>query len=440
MNKKACWKVGAVASGVGFVLTVFAPGCAASIVAREKPMLACAQGEDVIPIAHYQGAFKWQCGRVPVKCALGQKVKFFIGDNKRSGVDDIRWECLEEAQQQRPAGLSLTLEAHCEGTKIAASLSRAMECRKAWQDTAEHLPQVVHEAEDWKPCEPKSVANQEIALRVGDSTLRATTSTQGKATFDLSEVKPNEVLVSTPKADLMVSGNIAHMAVASVDLSRCEVFPVWQQKLKLAADAKRLEIDSQRREHAIRCLEIAENAIASIANGKTWTRERMDSYVEAVERLEVVQRSLYELSPLDVARTQRVRDKLDSLLPSLKKQVAANQARVAQQVIPTGRQIVLSMLRAPSTARFADDGILLQCPSGMFVTRHVVDAQNGFGATVRNEMCATFNMTARVKLCWNSMESASGINCSTSCGDHVPFGRLPTCDYLERERLVWRPY
>lgn len=288
----------------------------------------------MIPIAHYRGAFKWQCGRVPANCALGQKTKFLVGDNRRSGVDDIRWECLAEAQEQRPAGLSLTLEAHCEGTTIAASLSRAMECRKAWLDSR----QVVHEAEDWKPCEPKSVANEEIALRVDDSTLRATTSTQGKATFDLSEVKPNEKLVSKPKADLMVFGNIAHMAVASVDLSRCEVFPVWQQKLKLAADAKRLEIDSQRREHAIRCLEIAENAIASIANGKTWTRERMDSYVEAVERLEVVQRSLYELSPLDVARSQRVRDKLESLLPSLKKQVAAEAAERARQAAERERR------------------------------------------------------------------------------------------------------
>lgn len=386
MNKKACWKVGAVASGVGLVLAVFAPGCAASIVAREKPMLACGQGEDVIPIAHYRGAFKWQCGRVPANCALGQKTKFLVGDNRRSGVDDIRWECLAEAQEQRPAGLSLTLEAHCEGTTIAASLSRAMECRKAWLDSR----QVVHEAEDWKPCEPKSVANEEIALRVDDSTLRATTSTQGKATFDLSEVKPNEKLVSKPKADLMVFGNIAHMAVASVDLSRCEVFPVWQQKLKLAADAKRLEIDSQRREHAIRCLEIAENAIASIANGKTWTRERMDSYVEAVERLEVVQRSLYELSPLDVARSQRVRDKIAALARSYEVAAAEQRAQVDANVVKMARAYILGRVRSPATLRFLSDTIMLRCPGG-YMVMHDFDAQNGFGAFVRSSWAVTID-------------------------------------------------
>lgn len=144
------------------------------------------------------------------------------------------------------------------------------------------------------------------------------------------------------------------------------------------------------------------------------------------------------LTEAERKRYEAVGAKLDSMLPSFKKEVAASQARAAQQAIPTGRGIILGMLRAPSTARFADDGILLQCPSGTFITRHVVDAQNGFGAMIRQEVCATFNMTAGVKRCWNSMES--GIDCSTSCGNHVPFGRLPTCDDLDNKGQVWRPY
>lgn len=65
------------------------------------------------------------------------------------------------------------------------------------------------------------------------------------------------------------------------------------------------------------------------------------------------------------------------------------------EVIQAGRTIVTSQLKAPSTASFVSDSIVFSCPSGTYATVHEVDAQNGFGAMIRSQACAVFNMQRR---------------------------------------------
>ena len=100
------------------------------------------------------------------------------------------------------------------------------------------------------------------------------------------------------------------------------------------------------------------------------------------------------------------------------------------QVVAVGRQLVLSTLRSPSTARFSAEAVLLECPSGYRVTVHNVDAQNGFGAMIRNRACVKFNPVTRQIL---MSRNASGVSVDTTCAEDV--GRSPMltdCAYLDR--------
>jgi small ligand-binding sensory domain FIST len=71
----------------------------------------------------------------------------------------------------------------------------------------------------------------------------------------------------------------------------------------------------------------------------------------------------------------------------------AAQAKARALVIPLGRRGVLQALKSPSTASFVSDQVLYQCAAGDIIfTQHEVDSQNGFGAMVRESVCAVVSL------------------------------------------------
>lgn len=65
-------------------------------------------------------------------------------------------------------------------------------------------------------------------------------------------------------------------------------------------------------------------------------------------------------------------------------------------LVPIGHKAVLAQLRSPSTARFVNESVVLSCPDmDTFVAAYNIDAQNGFGAVVRDMMCAAISSKNR---------------------------------------------
>jgi hypothetical protein len=226
---------------VAIIVAVLLGGCAQTIIAREKPLLSCSTGDDMIPIAHHRGSFKWQCGRPPTKCDAGQVSKFFVASNRgESESNGIRWECLRAEKQRDFDALGVPgrkLDGRVHGKAMAATLSGAAHCRRAWLDSRN----VVRDAESWQPCGREPIEGEVITVNVGASTLRAVTNADGKATFDLTGVKPTESLISNPTVQLLVLGNVMTMVSGSADLTKCELFPLWKDAVKLGADTERVD-------------------------------------------------------------------------------------------------------------------------------------------------------------------------------------------------------
>lgn len=294
------------------------------------------------------------------------------------------------------------------------------------RDTKETVP--VQTTAQWKACGTRPVADSSLHLDFGDGQqVVATTNAQGQAHFDLSSVRWSDEVLKARHAKVASGGQ----QLGNVDLTHMPQYTEWQRRQQQDNEQRRKEVAH---DAALKALQEIESG--SRTAGPPWTEPRMNTFAGLILAFKGIDASA--LTDPERKRLDAAAAALDTNLPSFKKELAASEARAAQKAIPTGRQVILSQLKSPSTANFVSDSMLLQCSSGTFITRHTVDAQNGFGAMIRQETCATFNVRAGVKRCWNSMES--GIECSMSCGNHVPFGKLPTCDDLDNKGQVWRPF
>jgi hypothetical protein len=102
----------------------------------------------------------------------------------------------------------------------------------------------------------------------------------------------------------------------------------------------------------------------------------------------------------------------------------AARASAKKTAVATGRRIVLTTLRAPSTATFAADVVVGECSSGYVMTAHDVDAQNAFGAMIRNRVCPKFNPTTQRIVV---SRDDDGVHVDVSCDTGVW-----TCDTMNR--------
>ncbi len=66
---------------------------------------------------------------------------------------------------------------------------------------------------------------------------------------------------------------------------------------------------------------------------------------------------------------------------------------VAGKLFPLSRKAILGSIRTPTTAKFGTEEVALQCPDkDTFITMHEVNAQNGFGAMVKDNLCVAVSL------------------------------------------------
>lgn len=102
----------------------------------------------------------------------------------------------------------------------------------------------------------------------------------------------------------------------------------------------------------------------------------------------------------------------------------------APSLIPIGRKAVLGQLKAPSTARFASDEVALQCPDkDTFITVHEVDAQNGFGAMIRDHLCVAISLKDKNGMITDCGALANvAFNLATKKSESLPTNVRLTCE------------
>jgi hypothetical protein len=143
--------------------------------------------------------------------------------------------------------------------------------------------------------------------------------------------------------------------------------------------------------------------------------------------IETITTSSIKLSdaPARVARVKRMiaRGKVAGAANA----VAAQKAQ--QNAIYVGRQVVLANIKTPSTARFVSDQMLYPCKDGeMFLTSHELDAQNGFGAMIRDSVCT-------------AVVPRTGRGTTTACGPLITFvlhNREMVEEICQNSRMILR--
>lgn len=315
------------------------------------------------------------------------------------------------AQERREGKFILT--AKLDGAAVVAVLARETLCRD--RAPARGAVVVVGGAArargnggSWEPCGVSPVAGASLELGMNTPTkLVQSTNSEGMARFDLSGVEPTPELVRKQQAGVFFKEGAVLPAI--VDLSPCPVMAGWKATIaeaetKQAAEkarqqAERAEQDAQAA-HArmLRLLDQIEKELATIK--PPWTDERVAAFAHVLDLIDSMgdlkrKHPVVQFSAADQARVAKVSSRMDSLFPGYRSATEAAQAKAAKLALVTGRKVVLATLRAPSTARFVGDSVLLQCASGYVVSAHDVDAQNGFGAMVRGRFCAKFNPTTQ---------------------------------------------
>ncbi|MFI5300175.1 MAG: hypothetical protein ACHREM_18970 [Polyangiales bacterium] len=160
----------------------------------------------------------------------------------------------------------------------------------------------------------------------------------------------------------------------------------------------------------VKHLTAVEKALASIK--EPWTDERVEALRAADELAATIKGA--DFSDAQAARLKAARAKLASLEAAYA-DVAS--AETAQRALAAGRKYIFGAVRSPSTLKFVTDEVVLACPGG-FITRHVFDSQNGFGATIRSVWSVKLDVKhGRIDHsdCINDSMGILCVDSSTSC-------------------------
>jgi hypothetical protein len=290
-----------------------------------------------------------------------------------------------------------------QGKTIVVTLSVRMQCRPS-------------RSSSWSPCGSKPVAGKPLIGKLtGLPVSRSTTDADGRVTFDLSTVEPDDALIAKPQFEVAtVPANAFDIAVNSIDLADTSLLDGWKRAH---------EENTSRQAHAEMrgLLDQLEQGLARV--NPPWTDERLRAFGRLVQLAEAMTQIKKKtpgvlLPPEDEERARKVGARMSTLVAGYAKALEASQAKATKLALVTGRKVVLAKLRAPSTARFVSDDVLLQCPLGYVVTVHEVDAQNGFGAMVRGRFCPKFNATTeRIVVSGSAVDigNGAGFSIDTDC-------------------------
>jgi hypothetical protein len=299
--------------------------------------------------------------------------------------------------------------AEVNGNDLTVHLTQETECR----------PKGAKRTSKGKICGKSRLEGVDVSVKIAGIERHKISNSAGAAVFDLSdfEVSVDESPPRTAKVTLELDSDESDRP--TVSLENTPFYGAWEK----------------RRAHsvAVKSLEAAEVTLSGI---KTWDDDAIEAYERAEEtctrlatsrlsaperdRLSAANALIAKLKPkydkavadaatrranLKAAEEARIKKERAAEEARIKKEQAAEEARIkseraeqgrklreaAPKAIAFGRAIVLKHLKAPSTAKFVSDEVLLRCSDGWTATRHVVDAQNSFGAILRNNICAYFD-------------------------------------------------
>lgn len=224
-----------------------------------------------------------------------------------------------------------------------------------------------------------------VPITVVQPDLTIATDANGEARFDLSS-EPSRHLVEQRdpvRFQWMVRAAFKDGSHQELAFNPGEAqFFKDEERDKIAAQQKERQTQQRQASHdaSAKALQDVEQALRQA--GPPWTDAHIASFSDLVTEFKTIDGSV--LTAEEKKRYDAAEKKTSTLLadPALTKAVGAAQAKRGQQAIALGRQYILNSVRSPSTLSFVNDALLLTCPGG-YVTFHTFDAQNGFGAMIR---------------------------------------------------------
>ena len=374
--------------------------------AAEKEAVARARSANYQQLATTQGN-RCREGTTPAPCvklyaaAHGIDEPTAIWACEMACSRDPKSACCGIAEQTRSRGVVATteppeLQAELDGESVSVSVYQNTTC----------TPPIAKRAANGKKCGREDLAGVTVSVAVGGVEHSEKTGKDGRASFDLDDFdvptvdKPGSLdPVSPPaRAFVWVKFDRDQRQTREIDVRKTRFLAKWQKT----------------RAHTVALQSVV--AIERFVDGvsTTWDDETIKGYKDAVDVSKNVDVDV--LSAPERSQLKAATDRLAKLKPVYDKAVAAASARRAREraaeearikneraeqerkfreaapkAIAFGRAIVLKHLKAPSTAKFVTDEVLLRCSDGWTATRHVVDAQNAFGAMLRNNICAYFD-------------------------------------------------
>ncbi len=289
------------------------------------------------------------------------------------------------------------------------------------------------EESGWKACTSQPMANAPIVMTAGRVTVNSRTNDQGEATLDISPIASASIEADPVNALVTVIAN-GTSASASVSLTDTPAYDAWKAAALKDANTKKAEQAAKteeeaahtaqvKTEHARAALGELEQGLAALRTPK-WTDEQRTTFFRLSRLVEQIGAEKDNLTEPERRRMLAAGKRLDALLPGYNaatkaatreqerrdaeaanqrtaqaaRETAAKQAarqKALASLVPLGRQAVLGHIRSPSTANFISDRLIneFQCASGkrLFVLEHTLDAQNGFGAMVRDTVNVIVN-------------------------------------------------
>lgn len=183
------------------------------------------------------------------------------------------------------------------------------------------------------------------------------------------------------------------------------------------AKAEQAQVDEQTRTEQFDKFESALTALETELDTLTppWTEEKIARFVSAIELFNTL--SEHKLASEYKKRIDDAQVHLERYRPSVKKaheKMAREQERKevakkkkaerrfkanSKRAVSLGWKAVLKYLKAPSTAKLVEALPIRATPNGLILVAYTVDAQNGFGAMLRDTFAVVVNLDQNVALC-----------------------------------------
>ncbi len=260
----------------------------------------------------------------------------------------------------------------------------------------------------WEGCDVKPLPNAMVSLQAGSVSASAKTDAEGKAIFDLDQFATSK---SDPKQATVGVEKDGRSASTSIALTMAPFYERWNTS-PLAQAERRAAVASSMAPKVDHCAGwfVPETATVRATQHQLMPDDvrEQTSLADSECNLEALRKGIVGGSPLAdfmrgcrkrkgneycSTREQMIASGQDPNAPELNERrfasIGALQGqKVAAAVLSRGRQAIFARLKSPSTAKVVREASAVRCPSGITATVHELDAQNSFGAMLRQQHCA----------------------------------------------------